>query len=174
MVNKITHVPNVSSRRLPALTELHLQRNDLRNVSDSALAGMSYMKRLSQAQTNLVELGDVSVLDNLETLWLDENSLETIPDMLDGVPKLGYLSIRDNGRMTCDCRMCRWRLWGRVRPPIRSDEVDCVYPPAARGHRLSLISPGFMNCDQDGRYRLKVISGQYDLRRFSPLCYGLW
>ena len=155
VVNRITQVPNVSSRRLPALTELHLHHNNLRNVSDSALAGMRNMKRLSLAQANLVALGDVSVLDNLETLWLYENSLETIPDMLGGVPKLRYLSIRDNSRMTCDRRMCWWRLWGRVRPPIQSDEVDCVYPTAARGHRLSLISPGFMNCGQGGWYCLK-------------------
>ena len=157
--NRILRFPNVSSRRFPILTELYLSNNDITNISDSDIAGMSSMiTRLALSGNNLVELGDVTPITDLGILWLSNNQLQTIPDMLDGLPNLWGLNIGDNTRLTCDRRMCWRRLWKRVRSPLLyGDDVECKAPPAARGHRLSMINPGFMKCDQGGdRYCLEI------------------
>ena len=148
--NRLVRFPNVSAHRFPALTKLYLNFNDLTNISDATLAGMnSMMEVLGFMDNNLVEFGDVTVMKSLRVLYLAGNKLETIPDMLGVFPRLWVLTIEHNTRMTCDFRMCWKRLWDRVRTPItRSDDVQCTAPPAARGHDLSLISPGFMQCDQ--------------------------
>ena len=149
-INKLFRFPNVSSLRFPYLIELALRSNDLTVISDSELASMSStFRRLNLIDNQLIQLGDVTLLNNLGGLWLDGNELETIPDLLMGLPNLWVLSTRGNTRMACDHRMCWRRLWDRVRSQIPfGDDVKCMAPLAARGYRLSLISPGFMQCDQ--------------------------
>ena len=146
---RLKHVPNVSSLRFPALRELYLGGNNLRNISDSTLTGMnSGIRELGLDTDKLVEIGNVAIFNQLRYLNLRSNKLATIPDLL-GLPSLSTLYIRDNTRMTCDRWMC-WRgLWDRVRPRLRrGDDAECKAPPIVRGHPLSIISPGFMQCDQ--------------------------
>ena len=148
--NALSQFPNVSSSRFPALADLRLGGNEITHISDSALASVSSTLRMLQLYGNkLVEFGDITALNNLGTLWLQRNQLETIPDMLEGVPRLTNFLIKQNTRMACDHRNCWIRLWDRVRSPIpRKDDVKCMVPSAVRGHSLSLINPAFMQCHQ--------------------------
>ena len=150
--NRLSHFPNVSSARFPSLTVLYLDGNYFTNISDSALGGISTtLVTLHLARNQLVEFGNITVLYNIKNLDLRHNDLETIPDILDGLPSLNKLWIEGNRRMTCDHRMCWRRLWDRVRTPIaRDDDVECMAPSVVRGHPLSEINPGFMQCDQGG------------------------
>ena len=152
MYNGLTQFPNVSSSRLPALRFLELGGNYITHISDSALTSMSSTLRILSLHTNkLIEIGDITPLNNLEILLLGQNQLETIPDMLEGVPLIRRFEFKENIRMACDHRMCWMRLWDRVRSPIPiKDDVQCMGPPAARGHFLSLINPAFMQCHQGG------------------------
>ena len=107
----------------------------------------STIQTLGLMKNNLVEIGDLTVLNNLGILYLRGNNLEMIPDILEGLLQLWVLKIGDNTRMSCDRRMCWRRLWDRMRPPIEyRDDVMCMAPPAARGHHLAKISPGFIQC----------------------------
>ena len=148
--NKISRLPNVSSQRFPVLYDLRLGENDIVSVSDSELAGISSTTAVLDLVANkLVEVGDITVLQNLVAVWLSNNKLESIPDMLGGLPRLRQLYIDGNSRMSCDIRMCWMRLWERVRSRILyTDDAQCMAPPSARGYRLSQISPGFMQCNQ--------------------------
>ena len=76
----------------------------------------------------LSSIGDLTVLPNFRYIYLKGNSLETITDLLNGVPNLLNLYIRRNSRMSCDRRMCLWRLWERVRTPVNFDDVTCQQP----------------------------------------------
>ena len=153
--NALSRFPNVSSSRFPVLEDLRLGGNEITYISDSALASMSStLTELQLYRNKLVEIGDTAVLNNIDTLWLNENQLETIPDMLEGVPRLLKLKTKDNTRMSCDHRNCWMRLWDRVRSPIPiKDDVICMVPSAVRGHCLSLINPAFMQCDQGKAYK---------------------
>ena len=147
--NGLSHFPNLTSLRFPVLRELFIGDNNLRNISDSTLAAMnSRMTYLSLVSAKLIEIGNVAMLTQLRYLSLRSNKLETIPDLL-GLSRLSSLYIGGNTRMTCDRRMC-WRgLWDRVRSKLnRKDDAECKAPSVVRGHRLSRISPGFMQCDQ--------------------------
>ena len=128
---------------------LSIGGNNLKNTSDSILTGMnSSVADLSLYSAKLVEIGNVAIFTQLRYLSLCSNKLETIPDLLD-LSRLSTLYIRDNTRMTCDHRMYWRRLWDRVRSRLRRrDDAECKAPPAVRGHRLSRISPRFMQCDQ--------------------------
>ena len=172
--NTLPCFPNVSSQRFPALKWLYINNNDITNVSHAALAGMSgTVTQLQLYNNQLVHLGDATVLTNLNALQLHGNDLETIPDMLGGLPRLSTLRIKDNVRMACDHRMCWRRLWDRVRSPIKySDDVKCMAPPAARGHLLSLISPGFIECDQGEGWYYWHAFRKYDGNSLCPMAYG--
>ena len=150
--NNITQFPNVSSARFPVLEDINLNFNYITHISNSALAGMSdTVISLLLYGNNLMTIGDVTVLTNLEYLNVRQNQLKTIPDVLLGLPRLRWLYIGDSTRMFCDHRMCWRRLWDRVRSSMGSeDDVMCMAPSAARGHRLSMINPGLMQCDQGG------------------------
>ena len=154
MYNRLTQFPNVSSSRLPALRALHLGNNYITHISDSTLASMSSTLRMLALQVNkLVKMGDITPLNNLRTLWLYQNQLETIPDMLEGVPLIHEFKFKDNSHMACDHRMCWMRLWDRVRAPISiKNDVKCTLPSAARGHSLAVMNPTFIQCDQGEDY----------------------
>ena len=132
--NLLTSVPNMLSHRLRALEVLYLDNNDITHVSDAILVGMSRtISTLWLHNNKLVELGDVTVLNNLNNLKLHGNELKTIPDMLGGSPQLYVLTIQKNTRLACGHQMCWRRLWGRVRSKIIMDDVQCMAPPAASG-----------------------------------------
>ena len=153
-LNRIAEFPNVSFARFPILSSLNIEVNYLKHVSNSTLAGISNtLTLLSLYRNRLLDIGNLTVLTNLRIVGLERNQLETIPDML-GLSQLRSLYIDGNTRMTCDHRMCWRRLWDRVRAPLfSSDDATCKAPLAARGHSLSRINPGFMQCDQgDGFY----------------------
>ena len=148
--NGLSKFPNVSSSRFPILYHLRLANNAITYISDSALASMSSTVRILELHKNkLVEIGDITQLNNLETLTLHQNQLETIPDMLEGAPLIEKFTFKDNTHMACDHRMCWMRLWDRVRAPILTkDDVQCMASPAAKGFFLSLINPALMQCYQ--------------------------
>ena len=146
----LSRVPNLSSLRFPELTSLHMGLNNLGFFSDSTLAGMNKDITLLLRSDKLVEIGNVAIFVKLYFLDLRWNDLETIPDLL-ALPRLGKLYIGGNTRMTCDRRLCWRALWDRVRSRLYwEDDVKCKAPSAVRGHRLSRINPGFMQCDQGG------------------------
>ena len=144
---QLTIFPNLSSVRYPALNWILLHRNKFTNISDAALNDISEsLTRLVANYGELEVLGDVTVLPNLKALEVMNNNLETVPDFLHGVPLLQRVQIRDNKRMSCDRRMCWWRLWDRVRAPIKGDEVMCVTPQELAGYSMMELNPKFMDC----------------------------
>ena len=113
--NRLPRFPNVSSSRFPFATILYIGDNDINNIADTDIADVSSMiTTLSLDHTKLVELGYVTAITALRVLWLDNNQLETIPDMPDRLPHLTGLTIADKTRMTCDHRMCWGRSWDRL------------------------------------------------------------
>ena len=139
-----------------------LKNLDLRWCLLSHFPNMSSMPKdityFSLMGGGLKEIGDVTVMTNLEALDLAYNFLETVPDMLEGLPRLTHLQIRGQGRLSCDQRMCWRRLWNRVRAPlVYEDDVMCKGPPEIIFELfriypdigpLSLMDPGFMQCNQ--------------------------
>ena len=155
----LSHFPNMSSVKFPALAQLALDGNYIANISDSMLASMpKNITYFSLMGGGLKEIGDVTVMTNLEALDLAYNFLETVPDMLEGLPRLTHLQIRGQGRLSCDQRMCWRQLWNRVRAPlVYEDDVMCKGPPEIIFELfriypdigpLSLMDPGFMQCNQ--------------------------
>ena len=147
--------PNFTSEGFLRLHTIWIQRNPFTDIPDSLLSGMTKsIKSLVSYNGDLDTIGDLTLLSNLELLSLYGNNLETIPDLLRGVPNLRRLSIDQNRRMFCDRRMCWWRLWERVRAPLeRSSDVICQQPETLSGFPMSTVNPKFMNCNE-GRWHL--------------------
>ena len=147
--NGIQIFPNVSAKRFPVLWSIGLDRNQFTHVSDSTLLGISMSLTVLNLQMGELEsIGDITVLPNLKYVYLRKNNLETIPDLLNGLPKLLYLWITENKRLSCDRRMCWRRLWERVRTPGNFDDVMCQQPEEVKGLQLSEVNPKFMNCSE--------------------------
>ena len=169
--NGLQIFPNISAERLPVLRTLGAGGNQFTNISDSTLLGMpKSLITLNLLEGALKSIGDLTVLSNLRYIYLRGNSLETIPDLLNGVPNLLYLYIRRNSRMSCDRRMCWWRLWERVRTLVTFDDVTCQQPSELSGYQLSEVNPKFMNCNEGnvhlelcalGRRAINVSLGLY-------------
>ena len=138
----------MSIERFPMFTTIFLSSDPLTKISDSSLLKTTKsLKKMIVTSCDLDYVGNLNVLANVELLWLSDNKLETIPDMLNGVPRLRGLSIDKNSRMSCDRRMCWRRLWDRVRTPISSSDVMCRQPDELVGYRLLMVNPMFMNCN---------------------------
>ena len=145
---RISQFPNISLLRFSYLKTLRLSQNYITNISNAALAGANTMfKALILDSNRLVQIGDFTILTGLEYTYMRGNKLETIPDML-GLTKTWGIFISGNTRLTCDHRMCWMRLWNRMRSRLSPENVQCMAPSDVKGHLFSLISPGFMQCDQ--------------------------
>ena len=160
--NEISQFPNLCSARLPQLKVLGLGYNRITHITDSALACMSStLESVGLYRNSLREIGDPTVFPNLRNLLVEQNELETFPDILAGLSRLKGFWIDQNTRMTCDHRLCWRRLWDRVRSPIKyATNVECMAPRNVRGHYLMSISPAFMQCDQgEGWYSDSYLHG---------------
>ena len=139
--------PNLSSPNFPKLTYLNIQGNPINIIPDDVwLHVTDSLQTLDASQTGLSVMVDLTLRPNLQEIYISNNHLETIPDLLN-MTSLTTLKIDGNSRMSCDHRMCWRRLWDRIREPLASyDDVTCIQPPELAGYKLSVVNPELMNC----------------------------
>ena len=155
-INLVTF-PNLSFARFPNLKFIILEGN-VYEEGTNFLGMTEAMTWIIAGTSNLYSAEGVDLLPNLERLFIANNLLETIPDLL-GLPVLRMLSIEGNSRMNCDQRMCWRRLWDRMRNPLqRSDDVTCVEPPLLAGNKMTKVNPKFMQCSNGEQFLVAKLS----------------
>ena len=144
---ELSMLPQVHHTKFPELFWLDLKRNKLSlEIPYSWFEGLSInIFYIDLAMNGVVKLPEVlAIKPHLQFLSLEKNRLRTIPDML-AFPMLRVLLIRGNP-VTCDQKMCWWRLWERKQAPLSKDDVQCQMPPFLKGFMLSNVNPKVMGC----------------------------
>ena len=142
---KLVTFPNLTFARFPNLNYVNAMWNTFQEGSNfRGVTGA--VEFIVFDYSHLCSADGLELLSNLRKIYIMNNNLETIPDLL-SLPKLKRLYIKGNTRMKCDQRMCWRRLWERVKRPLRYyDDVICVEPPLLAGYAMSKINPKFMQC----------------------------
>ena len=144
----LTAFPNLTSSAHPKLGFIALNSNpQIKVIPDDVWEQVSdNLHTFQVSMTGLSTMVDLTLKKNLKEIFISNNHLETIPDLLN-MTLLIKLKIARNSRMTCDRRMCWRRLWDRMRAPLASsDDVKCVQPPELAGYKLSGVNPKLMGC----------------------------
>ena len=145
---EFTAFPKLPSSLYPVLIHINLYNNpQIKHIPDDVWGNISDALIVFRADGNgLSTVGDLTQKQNLKTIDISRNHLETVPDLLNMSLLIG-LKIGRNSRMSCDSRMCWRRLWDRMRVPlVSSDDVQCRQPPALVGYKLSEVNPKVMGC----------------------------
>ena len=139
--------PNLTSSNFPKLTYMNIQGNPINIIPDDVWQHVTdNLQTLDVSQTGLSVMVDLTLRPNLQEIYISNNHLETIPDLLN-MTSLTTLNIGGNSRMSCDHRMCWRRLWDRIREPLASyDDVTCIQPSKIAGYKLSVVNPELMDC----------------------------
>ena len=147
--------PNLTSSNFPKLTYLNIRGNPINIIPDDVWQHVTdSLQTLDASQTELSVMVDLTLRPNLQEIYISNNHLETIPDLLN-MTSLTTLKIDGNSRMSCDHRMCWRRLWDRIREPLASyDDVTCIQPPELAGYKLSVVNPELMNCAKGTIFRI--------------------
>ena len=153
---RLTTFPNLTLELLPNLKIAMLEKNTFQEASN--FVGVTEtLEALYIKSSNLHCADGLDLLPNLAILEIQNNKLETLPDMLE-IPNIRKLYINGNSRMNCDHRLCWRRLWDRVRKPLPdSDDVTCVEPPLLTGQAMSTVNPKFMHCSNGKLFHNKWI-----------------
>ena len=143
----ITAFPNLTYSNFPKLSSLYIKGNPINIITDDVWQYVAdSLQILDVSQTGLSVMVDLTLRPNLQKIYISNNHLETISDLLN-MTSLTTLKIDGNSRMSCDHRMCWRRLWDRVREPLASyDDVTCIQPSELAGYKLSVVNPELMDC----------------------------
>ena len=132
--------------RFPKLKYINIGSND-RPREQLGLHDMQLMR---------IYYANIETLFNLETLYLKENYLESIPDFFH-LP-LKYIDLRTN-RLVCNASLCWIRLWKYVKSPMKV-LATCSSPATLKGKSLMTIHPTTMECYKGNTvWRLNVRIG---------------
>ena len=142
---KLVTFPNLTFARFPNVNYINAKRNTFQEGSN--FRGVTeVVEDIIVDSSHLYSADGLELLSNLRKIFIMNNNLETIPDLLP-LPMLKRLYIKGNTRMKCDQRMCWRRLWERVKRPLTHyDNVICVEPPLLAGYAMSKVNPKFMQC----------------------------
>ena len=146
--SRLTAFPNFTSFAYPLLEFIAISGNpQIKVIPEDVWEHVSdNLHILRVSTTGLSTMVDLTLKKNLKEIFISNNHLETVPDLLN-MTSLTSLKIADNSRMICDRRMCWRRLWDRMRVPLKSsDDVVCVHPPELTGYKLSMVNPKLMGC----------------------------
>ena len=127
------------------LVNVQLNRNNFTWVPRFALAGLSSLKKLSFPFGHVTHVPDLSHLVSLETLFVQENALITLPDMYD----LSIMNINvANNSLVCDKMLCWIRMWDYVKSPLNvpiHKKGKCAEPTYLRGFLMD-VHPVDLGC----------------------------
>ena len=142
---RLSSFPDVTATRLPELRWLRIYGNNISHISPVTYDSISdNLKKLDLRDNGLCSVPDLSSKPNLENIRLHGNNLETVPDLLN--LNLKELTLAYNP-ISCDQRMCWWKMWHRVRTrPGITDDVTCADPPELAGFAFDDVNPRDMHC----------------------------
>ena len=129
----------------PELEIVQLHENKFNWVPQSAVAGLSRLKKLAFPFGRVMHLPDLSHLISLETLHIHDNALVTIPDIYE--LSITKINLKDNP-LVCDKALCWVRMWDYTKPPIdveNSEKGLCAEPTDLRGLLMD-VHPVVMKC----------------------------
>ena len=134
--------PDLSSA--PNLEIVQLHRNNFSHITQSAIMGLTRLRRLSIPTCHVRYLPDFSHLVSLEVLNINKNYIiSSLPDLYH-LPLTTLLMV--SNPMLCDKRLCWIRMWNNVKPILTTSEITCAYPSNHMGSELMSINPTDMNC----------------------------
>ena len=138
----LTAFPNLTSSNFPKFIYHNITANPINIIPDDVWQHVTdSLQTLDASQTELSVMVDLTLRPNLQEIYISNNNLETIPDLLN-MTFLTTLKIAGNTRMSCDQRMGWRRLWNRVREHLASsDDVTWVQPSELTGYKLSVVNP---------------------------------
>jgi len=93
--NKLKKVPNELGK-LTELQEVNISGNKMMMIMDAPMAGWSKVTNLQLSGNNLVRLGSLAVMVNLEELRLYDNNLEDMPTIAANMPALSVMEVHKN------------------------------------------------------------------------------
>ena len=136
--------PNLTGA--PELELVQLQRNMFSQIPQTAITGLSRLRRLVLSFCRVTHLPDLSYLISLEELIVHGNSLSTMPDMFH-LP-LTTITLANNP-LACDRKLCWIRMWDFVKSSplntVRSQLGVCARPAHFKGMLMD-VHPVDLKC----------------------------
>ena len=116
----------------------------MHSVPFENVTGLVRIKYLNLHSNYLDKLPNISLMEKLEELYLDNNRLSSLPDLYD--KPFIRLTIAINP-LVCDKALWWIRMWPWMKSTsIPTDEPVCARPADVAGMKLMDVDPAFMEC----------------------------
>ena len=128
----------------PLLERIYAYKCKMHSVPFENITGLAKVKYLNLHTNNLDKLPDISHMEQLEELYLQNNRFSSIPDLYD--TPLTTLTLANNP-LLCDKTLCWIRMWPWMKAAsIPTDEPFCAGPAEVARIKLMDVDPTFMEC----------------------------
>ena len=128
----------------PLLESISAYKCGMHSVPFENVTGLVRVKYLNLHSNYLDKLPNISLMEKLEELYLDNNRLSSLPDLYD--KPFIRLTIAINP-LVCDKALCWIRMWPWMKSTsIPTDEPVCARPADVAGMKLMDVDPAFMEC----------------------------
>uniref|UniRef100_H2YHD1 LRRCT domain-containing protein n=1 Tax=Ciona savignyi TaxID=51511 RepID=H2YHD1_CIOSA len=117
----------------PLLFLLNLSNNSIPELPQNAFQGCPRLTELDLSSNSITKVAPLSNLLHLETINLENNQLETLPDM-SSLIKLKE-TLLDKNPWKCDCGLQDFRRWIE----ITETDVICDSPSTLKGTSLKSL-----------------------------------
>ena len=132
------------SLNAPLLQAIYMQNCRMHTFPFESAIGLTEVRSLHLHFNSLTILPNISLMEKLSTLTLNNNNLRSIPDLYD--TPLTTLTLANNP-LTCDNALCWVRMWPWMKAAsIPADEPVCDGPTEVAGIKLMDVDPTFMEC----------------------------
>ena len=128
----------------PLLERISAHKCKMHSVPFENVTGLGKVKSLNLHSNHLDKLADISHMEQLEELYLQNNRFSSIPDLYD--TPFTTLTLANNP-LVCDMTLCWIRMWPSMKSTsIPTDEPVCAGPAEVAGMKLMDLDPTFMEC----------------------------
>ena len=157
----MTSLPNLSNA-VPILNHIRCSSNLTRTIPPGNLAGLEMINTFRIQHNQLEELSDIGFMLEVRELSIDNNNLESLPDLYH-LP-LEILRLTGNP-WVCDQALCWVRMWPWAKPlPVLCEPV-CAKPAGLQAIRLMSVKATLLH-----RYNGNVESTQLNPQKSGCFC----
>ena len=140
--SKMTSFPNLTNV-VPSLAHVRCLSNPIRTIPLGNLVGLTGMKTFWIQWNKLQELPDLGFMLQLNELKIDNNNLDSLPDLYHLPLKILLLT---GNPWACDMTLCWVRMWPWAKLlPVLGNPV-CAKPAELYGMQLMSVKPSQMHC----------------------------